>query len=57
MREPWVGPSVDPLYSRVAGWPPDDVLELQNVDDNAAMVVGRRRKVSTAGAVDLPAVS
>ena len=31
----WVGPSVAG-YSRVAGWAPGDILELQNVDDNAA---------------------
>ena len=32
----WVGPSVHPECSQVAGWAPGDILELQNVDDNAA---------------------
>ena len=34
---PWVGPSVDPENSRVAGWAPDDILELQKFDDIAAL--------------------
>ena len=32
----WVGPSVDPEYSRLAGWAPGDILELHNVGDNVA---------------------
>ena len=33
---PWVGPKIDPENSRVAGWVRGDILELQNIHDNAA---------------------